>query len=124
MAILGIGQDLIEIDRINMAIQSNGDRFLTKIFTKDEIAYCNGKKNSAESFAVRFAAKEAIAKAFQTGIGERLNWQDIEIAHNKTGAPCAIISPKFTAIYPKLKRVHLTLSHTKNYATAFVVLED
>lgn len=124
MAILGIGQDLVEIERVASSIAEFGDRFKRKVFTPIEISYCDAKSNSAESYAARFAAKEAVAKAFQTGIGEKLNWHNIEITNSESGTPRVTLSPKFTELFPRLRRVHISLSHTHVYATAFAILED
>src|SRR5207244_3144103 len=77
--ILGIGTDMTEIDRIRDSIARFGDRFLHRIFTPGEIAYCLRKKASEESFAARFAAKEAAAKALGTGISRGISWQEIEV---------------------------------------------
>jgi holo-[acyl-carrier protein] synthase len=77
--ILGLGTDLIEIQRVQDSIDQYGDRFLNRIFTEGEIAYCRRKKQSAESFAARFAAKEAAAKALGTGISRGISWKEIEV---------------------------------------------
>jgi holo-[acyl-carrier protein] synthase len=124
MAVLGIGQDLVEVDRITQSIQQYGERFLLKIFTQAEIAICSTKAVPNESFAVRFAAKEAVAKAFGVGIGQHIGWQDIEIQTVSNGAPQIKMSEKFTAILPQLRSIHLSLSHTHRYATAIALLES
>src|ERR1700712_2491692 len=77
--VLGLGTDLIEINRIEESISRFGDRFLQRIFTPGEIAFCQRKKNAAESFAARFAAKEAAAKALGTGISRGIAWKEIEV---------------------------------------------
>ena len=78
--ILGVGTDLIEIARIAESIRRYGERFLRRIFTPREIEYCQRKKNAAESFAARFAAKEAGAKALGTGISRGVGWLELEVA--------------------------------------------
>src|ERR1700721_4487444 len=77
--ILGTGIDIIEIDRVARSIERFGDRFLHRIFTSGEIAYCSRKKNAAESYAARFAAKEAGAKALGTGIQHGVTWKELEV---------------------------------------------
>lgn len=124
MAILGIGQDLIEIDRISHSINEFGEQFLSKIFTNSEIAYCSSKASAHESYAARFAAKEAVAKAFATGIGEAISWHDIEVIRSEAGVPSIKLSAKFYKLQANLKKIHLSLSHTHKYATAIVILES
>ncbi len=85
--ILGTGTDLIEIARIQQSIDRFGDRFLARLFTPAEIAYCSRKKNAAESFAARFAAKEAAAKALGTGISHGVTWLEIEVTREPSGKP-------------------------------------
>ena len=77
--ILGTGIDLIEVARIASSFAKFGERFVNRVLLPDEIAYCLAHKNPAPFLAVRFAAKEAVSKAFGTGIGAQLGWQDIEI---------------------------------------------
>ena len=77
--VLGLGTDLIEIERVQQSLDRFGERFMQKVFTAGEIAYCQRKKHAAESFAARFAAKEAAAKALGTGISRGISWQEIEV---------------------------------------------
>jgi holo-[acyl-carrier protein] synthase len=78
--VIGLGTDLIEIARIAQTVDRFGERFLRRVYTPQEIAYCLGKRSSAESLAARFAAKEAAAKALGTGISRGLGWLDLEVA--------------------------------------------
>ncbi len=118
--ILGIGHDLIEIHRIESVHQQHGDRFLHRIFTVEEIDYCFTFRDPYPSLAARFAAKEAVSKAFGTGIGHDLNWKDIEIQREASGKPILALSDLLKKKYSGTK-VLITLSHTKEMASAFAV---
>lgn len=120
--ILGIGTDIIEIARIKRSIEQYQQRFLDRLFTSDEQAYCLSHKNPYPCFAARFAAKEAIAKALGTGIGS-LNWLDIEICKNKQGKPFVKLSPKANDLF-KFPQLHLSISHCQEYATAYAVWDS
>ena len=101
-------------------------RFVERVFSEREMAYCRDKKNAAQHFAVRFAAKEAISKAFGTGIGKQLGWQDMEIGRKESGEPFVILHDGGLRLLQERggRIVHLSLSHTENYATAFAILES
>jgi len=115
--IKGIGIDIIEIDRIKDAISTHGDKFLSRIFTAKEISYCSiRKKLKFPELAVRFAAKEAYSKAIGTGI-KGIRFKEIEVVNNKNGKPHIALSGKVDS------KVHLSLSHSENYAVASVVIE-
>jgi holo-[acyl-carrier protein] synthase len=116
MEILGIGTDIIEIERIARVVQDH-PRFKTRIYTKAELDYCLGKKSCHAHLAARFAAKEAVAKA----IGQSLSWQDVEIANGDHGKPVVKLSGKAKRL-TKSKRILLTMSHSENYATATAIL--
>ena len=85
--VVGLGIDIIEIARVKKSIDEYGSLFLNKVFTKDEIIYCNNKFNKYQHFAARFAAKEAVYKAIASGWKEGLRWKDIEIGNEPTGMP-------------------------------------
>ncbi len=85
--LIGTGVDLIEIERIARSIERYGVRFLHRVYTQDEIAYCQCKRSSAESFAARFAAKEAGAKALGTGISRGVTWSELEVRREPGGGP-------------------------------------
>lgn len=123
--VLGLGSDLIEIARIQASIARFGDRFLTRVFTPGEIAYCQGKKNAAESFAARFAAKEAGAKALGTGISHGVAWPEIEVRRESTGRPTLHWSGRALerASALGIRRTSLTLTHSRDVAMAVVVVE-
>ncbi|MCB1118902.1 MAG: holo-ACP synthase [Chlamydiia bacterium] len=114
--IRGLGTDIIEVARIAKVYNRFGNAFLERIFTPSEIAYLLSHKNPAERIAGHFAAKEAIAKALGTGIGPKLHWHDIALSHTPEGAP--------TAHTPFSGLLHLTISHTKTFATATAIYEE
>jgi holo-[acyl-carrier protein] synthase len=120
--IKGIGVDTIEIDRIGRVIKQWDRHFLRKIFTPREIAYCQSKPNTIQHFAVRFAAKEAFAKAIATGWRSTFRWQDVEIENDLAGKPKIVLHGKLEQQF-SLAAVHLSLSHTHTSAVAMVVLE-
>jgi len=120
LLIKGIGSDIIEIERIRRSISRHGQKFLEKLFTEKEIAYCLQHKLSQRHFAGRFAAKEAIAKALGTGIGKHLEWQDIEILNNLLGKPEVFLSKKAYQSFENPKLL-LSISHCKLYATATAI---
>jgi holo-[acyl-carrier protein] synthase len=123
--ILGTGIDIIEVARIASSHEKFGERFVNRILLPDEIAYCLSHKNPAPFIAVRFAAKEAISKAFGTGIGAQLGWQGMEICKKKSGEPFVVLHGKGEKLFKsrRAKRLLVSLSHTANYAAATAVLE-
>jgi holo-[acyl-carrier protein] synthase len=123
--ILGIGTDIIEVERIRIAHEKFGERFLNKILLPSEIEYCLSHRVPGPFLAARFAAKEAVSKAFGTGIGAQLAWQDIEVARRPSGEPYVILHGAGADLMKQRggKRLLLTLSHTQVHAVAMVVLE-
>jgi holo-[acyl-carrier protein] synthase len=123
--ILGIGIDIIEVARVKASHERFGERFLNRILLADEIAYCLSHKNPAPFLAARFAAKEAVSKAFGTGIGASIGWQDIEIRRKESGEPFVILHGNGKKLFKsrRAKRLLISLSHTANYAAATAVLE-
>jgi holo-[acyl-carrier protein] synthase len=124
--LVGTGIDMIEIDRIAQSIDRFGDRFLSRIFTPAEIAYCRNKKNSAESFAARFAAKEAGAKALGTGIQHGVTWKELEVRRDPGRRPNLHFSGRAKEIAAQLgvRHISLSLTHSTTTAMAAVHLED
>ena len=124
--IVGTGVDISEVSRIAQSISRFGERFLRRCFTPAEIAYCLSKANSAERFAARFAAKEAAMKAIGTGLSRGVSWQDFEVGHAPGGRPQLRLSGRAAEFAARLRatRTHLSLSHGKDQAIAFVVLES
>jgi holo-[acyl-carrier protein] synthase len=124
--ILGSGIDLVEIGRIHDSVERFGKRFLDRIFTSTEQSYCLRKRRSAESLAVRFAAKEAGAKALGTGFSQGVNWPDIEVVRETGGRPTLRFHGRAAEIAGRLgvANVALSLTHGSDVAVASVVLED
>jgi len=122
---LGVGIDIIEVARIQASYERFGERFLQRILHPAEIGYCLSHKNPAPFIAARFAAKEAISKAFGTGIGVSLGWQDMEVCRKKSGEPYVVLHEKGQGLLRERRaRVPLiSLSHTQTYAAAMAVLE-
>src|ERR1051325_7715713 len=123
--ILGAGIDIIEVTRIAASYRKFGERFLHRILRPDEVAYCLSHRNPAPFLAARFAAKEAISKAFGTGIGKQLGWQDMEVCHKPSGEPFVILHDGGQTLFKERggTKFHLSLSHTEIYATAVAILE-
>lgn len=124
--VLGVGTDLIEIERIEQSIRRFGDAFLQRIFTPGETAYCGRKKNAAESFAARFAAKEAAAKALGTGISRGVGWHEFEVRREPGSRPELFLSGRAGEVARALgvRRMALSLSHSRSLSMAVVVAED
>ncbi|KAA6461769.1 holo-ACP synthase [Acidobacteria bacterium AB60] len=123
--IVGSGIDLVEIERIRISVERFGDRFLKRVYTAAEQAYCLRKKNAAESLAARFAAKEAGAKALGTGISRGVTWLEIEVVREPGGRPSLVFHGRAREVAQRLG-VHssaLSLTHTREMAVASVVLE-
>src|ERR1700729_3928158 len=124
--VIGMGTDLIETRRVQESIDRFGERFLERIFTAGEIAYCTRKKNAAESFAARFAAKEAGAKALGTGISRGVSWREFEVRRETSGRPTLHLGGRAAELAEAMgvRRVHLSLTHSQELAMAVVVVED
>jgi holo-[acyl-carrier protein] synthase len=124
--ILGLGTDLIEIRRVQETIDQFGERFMNRIFTEEEIAYCRRKKHSGESFAARFAAKEAGAKALGTGIGLGVRWKEIEVRRLPGQRPTLHFTGRAAerARSMGVRNVQLSLTHSGEVAMAVVSVED
>ena len=124
--VLGLGTDLIETRRVQASIDRFGDRFLERIFSPGEIAYCKRKKNAAESFAARFAAKEAGAKALGTGLSRGVTWREFEVKREASGRPSLHLSGRAAELAGVMgvKGIQLSLTHSRDLAMAVVVVED
>ena len=123
--ILGTGIDIIEVDRVAAAYARHGERFVNRILLPAELAYCLSHKSPGPFIAARFAGKEAISKAFGTGIGSQLGWLDMEIRRKDSGEPWVVLHDKGPALLAARggRAIHLTLSHTEKYAAAMAILE-
>ena len=122
--IIGTGVDIVETARIRDSLDKFGDRFLNRCFWPGEVTYCNGMKFPALHFAARFAAKEAISKAFGTGIGHQLGWKDMEIRKRDSGEPYVTLHGKGEELARArgVTEVFVSLSHCKDYAAAQAVI--
>ncbi len=126
MSILGIGVDLVECARIDRSLEKFGDRFLHRVFTQGEIAYAQSMKFPARHLAARFAAKEALSKAFGTGIGKSMAWKDLDVQKKPSGEPFVVLDggAKTMADERGVTRISITLSHTDHHAMAMIILES
>lgn len=116
----GIGTDIIEVRRIEQAIQKYGQRFLNRLFSEKEQTYCQLHRDFARHFAGRFAAKESIVKALGTGFRDGISWLDIEIANDSHGRPVVILSAKLQETFDS-PQLLISISHCREYATAFAI---
>lgn len=124
--IVGTGVDIAETKRIEEGLARYGDRFRDRIYTPDEIAYCERFKNKAEHYAARFAAKEAAFKALGTGWQGGIRWVDIEVRRLPNGKPELVLKGRAEAAARELgvRRMAVSLSHVKHYAVAQVIFES
>lgn len=123
--VIGTGVDLVENERIRELLEKWGERFKSRIFLPSEQQYCDGKAQPWLYYAGRFAVKEAVSKAFGTGIGTDLNWLDIEVIKNPvSGAPSICLSPHGRCLAERqgVAKVLISLSHTHNFAVAHALL--
>lgn len=120
MKVFGIGVDVVEIDRIGELLERYDGRFAEKVFTADEVAYCESQRDPRPHYAARFAAKEAVAKALGTGIGKDLNWTDMEVVRDEMGAPSLRLSGAGRAFAEAhgISEVKISLTHARHYAAA------
>jgi holo-[acyl-carrier protein] synthase len=124
--VVGLGTDITDVPRIARSIERFGDRFLARVYTPGEIAYCRARnKTSAQSFAARFAAKEAGAKALGTGISRGVNWLELEVTRAPGQAPQLRLSGRAAARAQQLgvTQISLSLTHTADTALAVVIME-
>lgn len=123
--IVGTGVDILETARIEHALGRHGERFLRRIYTPGERAYCEKFKGRAERYAARFAAKEAVFKALGTGWGRGVRWQDVEVTRLPSGKPELRLSGRAREVALELgvTRTSVSLSHSDRYAVAQVIFE-
>lgn len=118
--ILGIGNDILEIERVRQAIQSQGDRFIQKLFTSREQAYCKKHTDPVPHYAARFSAKEAIVKALGSGFGKMAAFHDIEIINNEHGKPEVFFSEALKGQFNN-PEVLLSISHCQDYVATVAI---
>ncbi len=123
--ILGVGLDLIELDRFKAAMKRQGTPFLEKLFTPAERRYCEDKWNRIAHYAARFAAKEAVLKALGTGWSGGIRWTDVEVVRDPAGAVTVRLAgqAKKVAARRRIRRVHLNITHAQKYAAAVAIAE-
>ena len=122
--IIGIGTDIIEVERIAGSIEKYGERFMKKIFTETEIEYCESfKKNKYLHYAARFAAKESFSKAIGTGLTRGFKFTEIGIRNEKSGRPVVELSGNMAEKWGSYK-IHISLSHTEGNAIAYIIMEE
>ena len=123
-SILGVGCDLVEVERIKKVVEKQGDIFVERVFTAEERAYCFRMKNPYTHLAARFAAKEAVAKAFTTGIGEDLSWKSISVGRGTRGQPLIKLDKQGQALLKEIggAGIHISLSHTTTMAMAVAAI--
>lgn len=121
---LGVGTDIVDVARIQKALERHGERFLGRVFTAGERAYCESMADPHPHFAARFAAKEAVSKAFTTGIGSHLGWTDIEVIKGMRREPYIELHGGGAELLEEVGAhgVLVSLSHTKTVALAVAVL--
>lgn len=121
--IVGLGTDIVEILRIGRMIERHGDHFLRKIYTDDEIAYCQRRREYLQHYAGRWAAKEAIMKVLGTGLAKHVSWKDIEVTSLPSGQPeVRLYGPcRDVARSLGIEKVLVTISHCREYATATAI---
>ena len=127
--IVSIGVDMVEVERIRRALEDGriGRRFRERVFTEKEIRYCETKKRGKyESYAGRFAAKEAVMKALGRGWGSQVAWRDIEVARARSGKPDIVLHEKTAGVAAALgiRRWSLSISHTAQHGLAYVIAQD
>lgn len=122
--LIGLGADIVDVDRIKGVYERQAERFLNRVFTEEERVYCFGMKVPFPHLAARFAAKEAVSKAFTTGIGAELGWKSISVYHGERHEPRVRLDDKGLALLRQVGAtdVMLTLSHTSTAAMAVAAL--
>jgi holo-[acyl-carrier protein] synthase len=122
--VFGIGTDIIEVERIKKQLENNSG-LREKLFTSHEIAYCENKKNKAQHYAARFAAKEAFLKAIGTGWREGLKFNEIEVTNDKMGKPMIVLSGKTKDFVDQINitNIQVSLTHIKDVVNAIVIIE-
>jgi holo-[acyl-carrier protein] synthase len=124
--IIGIGVDIVENERIAAMLEQHGSAFEDKVFTANELAYAGDRRRRVEHLAVRFAAKEAVAKALGRGISKGVTWKDIEVVHDDAGKPGISLHGGTFDLAEEMgvRNLHVSLSHTDTHSVAFVVAES
>ena len=119
--LISIGTDIIECVRIAQLIEKHGEVFLQRVFTQKEILYCSSRKAATQHYAGRWAAKEAVLKVLGTGWAKGIQWTDVEVVNEVSGAPMITLAGKAADVARErgINKVMITISHCRAYATAF-----
>jgi len=123
MSVFGIGIDLVSVARVRAALERYPKRFRNRVFTPDEVRFCETLGDKYPSYAGRFAAKEAFSKALGTGLRGAIGWTEIDVCDNERSRPTIRVSGRAEQILAG-RKTHLSISHLSDYATAIVVIED
>ncbi|MCS7045662.1 MAG: holo-ACP synthase [Gemmataceae bacterium] len=123
MTIIGVGTDIVECLRIGQMIEKHGEQFLERVFTPQEMRYCQARKHATEHFAGRWAAKEAVLKCLGTGWQKGINWTDVEVQNTFEGTPRVVLTGAAREIAEQMRITQwwLSISHCRAYATAFAL---
>ena len=123
--IYGVGVDIIEIDRIKNSLKRFANHFEEKVFTVNEINYCRSKAEPSIHFAGRFAIKEAVMKSLGKGMGQSIDWKDIEVNNIESGQPVLQVYGKCKTLFNQLnlKKIHISISHDKSHAVGQAIAE-
>ncbi|HSP87215.1 MAG TPA: holo-ACP synthase [Ignavibacteriaceae bacterium] len=120
--VIGIGIDIIEIDRIKQSVDEYGDQYLKKVYTPGELKYCLAKKNKYQHLAARFAAKEAIYKAISSNWDSELSWQDMEIINASNGMPEVKFKGNLEKFLSNDKSLKISMSHSRDYVACVAIV--
>jgi holo-[acyl-carrier protein] synthase len=120
--ILGVGIDIIEIDRIKQSVDDYGEHFLNKVFTHKELEYCLSKSNKYQHLAARFAAKEAVYKALASNWRENLGWQSIEISNEPNGLPVVTLHGELNQFLTEKESLKISMSHSRDYVACVAII--
>lgn len=123
MALFGIGVDLVNVPRLRAAMEKHPEGFRRRIFTAGECTFCESMPDRFLSYAGRFAAKEAFAKALGTGLRGAIGWQEVEVLDNERSRPGIRVTGRAAAVLGD-RRIHLSITHLAEYAAAVVVIEE
>ena len=120
--VIGIGVDIIEIDRVKESIRKFGDHFLNKIYTEKELKYCLNKSDKYQHLAARFAAKEAVYKALSSGWNKNIGWKNIEITNEANGMPIVTLNGDVKNFLSPQKSLKISISHSRDYVAAVAII--
>ncbi len=120
--VIGIGIDIIEIDRVKESVDKFGEHFLQKIYTEKELDYCLNKTDKYQHLAARFAAKEAVYKALSSGWNENIGWKNIEITNLPNGMPVVALNGNVKSFLTNQKNLKISISHSRDYVAAVAII--